>query len=121
MMDYRNIPQVIHGRYDILAAPKHAEALAKKMCCRLVMLEGAHFITRECGTELNSLLRAIIFPAQVLSQPRCWCWCYETASCCPADLRLQDAEACAVPGSRSLENMSRHTDSCAWLLCAAEP
>lgn len=58
--------QVIHGRYDILAAPKHAEALAKKMCCRLVMLEGAHFITRECGTELNSLLRAIIFPAQSL-------------------------------------------------------
>ena len=58
-------PQVVHGRYDILAAPKHAEALARKMCCRLVMVEGAHFITRECGTELNSLLRAIIFPAQV--------------------------------------------------------
>lgn len=57
---------MVHGRYDILAAPKHAEALARKMCCRLVMVEGAHFITRECGTELNSLLRAIIFPAQVL-------------------------------------------------------
>jgi hypothetical protein len=56
---------VVHGRYDILAAPKHAEALARKMCCRLVMVEAAHFITRECGTELNSLLRAIIFPAQV--------------------------------------------------------
>lgn len=56
---------MVHGRYDILAAPKHAEVLARTMCCRLVMVEGAHFITRECGTELNSLLRAIIFPAQV--------------------------------------------------------
>lgn len=43
----------------------HAEKLAHRMCCRLVMLEGAHFVTRECGTEINSLLRALIFPAQV--------------------------------------------------------
>lgn len=72
--------QVIHGRYDILAAPKHGEALAKKMCCRLVMLEGAHFVTRECGTELNSLLRAIIFPAQASAG----CCCV-ILTCCRLD------------------------------------
>ena len=80
---------MVHGRYDILAAPKHAEALAKKMCCRLVMVEGAHFITRECGTELNSLLRAIIFPAQVLVKCTGTWPCHAVTGCTVSQLLLE--------------------------------
>jgi len=55
------LKQVVHGRHDLLAAPKYSEWLAARLGCRCIMLQGAHFVSRECCTELNSLLRDIIF------------------------------------------------------------
>ncbi len=45
--------KVIHGTGDILAAPRHAARLAARLRCPLVLLEGAHFITRDCATEVR--------------------------------------------------------------------
>lgn len=58
--------QVIHGRSDILAMPKWSERMASRLNCPCTMLRGAHMVTRECGTEINALLRSIIFPPQGL-------------------------------------------------------
>lgn len=45
--------KVIHGTGDILAAPRHAARLAARLRCPLVLLEGAHFITRDCAAEVR--------------------------------------------------------------------
>ena len=45
-------------------------------------LQGAHFITRECSTELNSLLRGIIF----------------TQVCCGREVKLS---ICNVSGANA--------------------
>ena len=54
--------QVIHGRHDIVAPPKYGERLAGRMGCPCIILEGAHFLTRERGPAINALLRHIIMP-----------------------------------------------------------
>ncbi|KAK9819995.1 hypothetical protein WJX72_004920 [[Myrmecia] bisecta] len=51
---------VIHGRHDMLAMPYYAERLAHKLEAACVMLEGAHFLTRERGPEVNMLLKLVI-------------------------------------------------------------
>ena len=55
---------VIHGREDILAAPKYGEQLAQRLECPCMMLEGAHFVTRECGPEINLLLNHMVYHGQ---------------------------------------------------------
>lgn len=62
---------VIHGRYDILAAPKYGEQLATRLECPCMMLEGAHFVTRECGPEINLLLNHMVYHGQrIHANPR---------------------------------------------------
>jgi len=48
----------IHGRHDIVAAPALAARLAARMRAPLMLLDGAHFVTRECAGEVNALLLA---------------------------------------------------------------
>jgi pimeloyl-ACP methyl ester carboxylesterase len=50
----------IHGRHDVLAELKYAEALAHRLRAQLTVLDGAHFVTRECAHEVNLLLRTLI-------------------------------------------------------------
>lgn len=45
-----------------MALPKYGEQLAGRMNCPCIILEGAHFLTREHGTAVNALLKAIIIP-----------------------------------------------------------
>lgn len=52
---------VIHGRYDILAKPKYGEQLATRLECPCLMLEGAHFVTRESGPEINRMLKHMVY------------------------------------------------------------
>ena len=55
---------VIHGRYDILAKAKYGEQLATRLECPCMLLEGAHFVTRECGPEINLLLHHMVYHGQ---------------------------------------------------------
>ncbi len=55
---------IIHGRYDILAMAKYGEQLARRLECPCMMLEGAHFVTRECGPEINLLLTHMVYHGQ---------------------------------------------------------
>jgi hypothetical protein len=43
----------MHGKEDLVAECLHAEALAKRLGARLVLLQGAHFIPRECSYEVR--------------------------------------------------------------------
>ncbi|KAK9864731.1 hypothetical protein WJX84_003798, partial [Apatococcus fuscideae] len=52
---------VIHGRHDILAGPQFGEQLARRLGCSCIMLEGAHFVCRERGVEVNLLLHQMVF------------------------------------------------------------
>ena len=52
---------VIHGRHDQLASPKNAEKLAKRLRAPCILLEGAHFIVRECAGQINMLLAGLVF------------------------------------------------------------
>ena len=62
---------VIHGRYDLLAAPKYGEQLATRLECPCMMLDGAHFVTRECGPEINLLLNHMVYHGQrIHNNPR---------------------------------------------------
>ena len=61
---------VIHGRYDILAHPKYGEQLATRLECPCMMLEGAHFVTREAGPEINLLLKHMIYHGQRVYKTR---------------------------------------------------
>ena len=62
---------VIHGRYDILAMPKYGEQLATRLECPCMVLEGAHFVTRECGPEVNLLLNHMVYHGQrIHNNPR---------------------------------------------------
>lgn len=45
--------KVLHGLYDIVAAPRHAARLAQKLAAPLVMLDSAHFMTRDCVNEVS--------------------------------------------------------------------
>eukprot|EP01026_Neomeris_dumetosa_P047303 TRINITY_DN405_c0_g1_i1.p2 TRINITY_DN405_c0_g1~~TRINITY_DN405_c0_g1_i1.p2 ORF type:complete len:182 (+),score=20.88 TRINITY_DN405_c0_g1_i1:85-630(+) len=54
--------KVIHGRHDLVAHPRGAERIARKLKASAVMLEGAHFIPRECADEVNlQLLKMIVY------------------------------------------------------------
>lgn len=61
---------VIHGRYDILAKPKYGEQLATRLECPCMMLEGAHFVTRESGPEINLLLKHMVYHGQRVYKTR---------------------------------------------------
>lgn len=62
---------VIHGRYDLLAAPKYGEQLAARLECPCMMLDAAHFATRECGPEINLLLDHMVYHGQrIHNNPR---------------------------------------------------
>lgn len=61
---------VIHGRYDILAMPKYGEQLATRLECPCMMLEGAHFVTREAGPEVNLLLKHMVYHGQRVYRTR---------------------------------------------------
>lgn len=62
---------VIHGRYDILAMAKYGEQLARRLECPCMILEGAHFVTRECGPEINLLLNHMVYHGQrIHNNPR---------------------------------------------------
>jgi hypothetical protein len=48
-----NIPVLcIHGRHDIVAEPRFGEKLAASLAATMVLVEGAHFIPRECGHQV---------------------------------------------------------------------
>ena len=51
----------IHGRHDIVADPKFGEKLAAQLEATLVMLEGAHFVPRECGHQVRCIFGAGLF------------------------------------------------------------
>lgn len=52
---------VIHGRHDTLAEPRFGAQLAARLGAPFVLLDGAHFIVRECATHLNFIIRSIVF------------------------------------------------------------
>jgi pimeloyl-ACP methyl ester carboxylesterase len=63
----------IHGRQDIVADPGFGEKLAADLAATMVMLEGAHFIPRECGHEvcaccLPPCWLTFVKPARTLSR-----------------------------------------------------
>lgn len=51
---------VIHGRHDLVAQKKFGRRIAMSLGAQFVEVEGAHFITRECGTEVSKHLQLII-------------------------------------------------------------
>ncbi len=52
---------VIHGRHDIVTPPACGQRLAVKLKCPLVLLEGAHFLTRDQAPAVNQLLAGVVF------------------------------------------------------------
>ncbi|GLC54583.1 hypothetical protein PLESTB_000882000 [Pleodorina starrii] len=44
--------KVLHGSEDIVAEPRHARRLAGQLRAPLVMMDGAHFITRDCAVQV---------------------------------------------------------------------
>lgn len=50
----------IHGLHDLVARHKSAVKLAKRMAAPIVLLDAAHFVTRECQAQVNALLREVI-------------------------------------------------------------
>ena len=48
---------VLYGRRYILAMAKYGEQLARQLECPCTILEGVHFVTRECGPEIYLLLK----------------------------------------------------------------
>ncbi|KAL3134650.1 hypothetical protein ABBQ32_007659 [Trebouxia sp. C0010 RCD-2024] len=95
---------VIHGRYDILAAPKHGETLAARLECPCMRLEGAHFVTRECGPEINLLLNHMVYHGQrIRNNPRKY---LKPAGYIPVD--LQNGITLSGQGS---EQMTRPVDA----------
>ncbi|KAK9905015.1 hypothetical protein WJX75_007824 [Coccomyxa subellipsoidea] len=61
---------VIHGRHDILAMPHFGEQLAHKLRAPCIMLEGAHFLTRERGPEVNQLIKHVVMHGRRLQDTR---------------------------------------------------
>lgn len=52
---------VVHGRHDIVTPPVCGAKLAVTLKCPLVLLEGAHFLTRDQAPAINQLLAGIVF------------------------------------------------------------
>jgi hypothetical protein len=51
---------VLHGRHDLLADARWAERLAARLGCPALVLDGAHFIVRECAPHVNFVLRRML-------------------------------------------------------------
>lgn len=51
----------IHGRHDLVAEARFGERLAAQLEATLVLLEGAHFVPRECGHQVCSTLCSHVF------------------------------------------------------------
>jgi hypothetical protein len=45
-----------HGRHDIVSCPRQGEKLAAALVATGITLEGAHFLTRECGHTISLFL-----------------------------------------------------------------
>ena len=45
---------------------KYGEQLARRFECPCMILEGAHFVTRECGPEINLLLNHLVHHGQCI-------------------------------------------------------
>ncbi len=54
---------VLHGRHDLLASRAAGGRLAARLGAAYVEIEGAHFLTRERGPEVNALLAHAIWAA----------------------------------------------------------
>ena len=52
---------VIHGRHDIVTPHVCGANLAIALKCPFVLLEGAHFLTRDQAPAVNQLLAGIVF------------------------------------------------------------
>jgi pimeloyl-ACP methyl ester carboxylesterase len=61
---------VLHGRHDILATPRFGEQLARRLAAPCVLLEGAHFLTRERGPEVNQLIAHVLAHGRRLHSQR---------------------------------------------------
>ena len=48
----------------MLASLANAEALARRLRAPCVVLEGAHFLVRECAGQINALLAGLVFSHQ---------------------------------------------------------
>eukprot|EP00877_Chromochloris_zofingiensis_P007062 jgi/Chrzof1/2609/Cz11g22100.t1 len=55
---------VIHGRHDMLASHQNAEILAERLGAPCIILDGAHFIVRECAGQINMILTSLILGQQ---------------------------------------------------------
>ncbi|KFM27447.1 Epoxide hydrolase 4 [Auxenochlorella protothecoides] len=51
---------VIHGRDDIVAAPRHGAKLARRLRAPFLLLDGAHFVFREQATVVNGVLQNLL-------------------------------------------------------------
>jgi uncharacterized membrane protein YgcG len=47
---------VLHGRHDLLADARWGERLAARLGCPALVVDGAHFIVRECAPFINFVL-----------------------------------------------------------------
>lgn len=59
---------VIHGRDDIIAAPKYGQRLAARLHCPFLLLSGAHFVFRESAPLVNGIIRSLLQEDTPLSQ-----------------------------------------------------
>ena len=51
---------LMHGRHDLVAAPRYAAELASRLSSKVVMVDGAHFIPRECSDQVARALISVV-------------------------------------------------------------
>jgi hypothetical protein len=50
----------MHGTHDLVAAPRYAAELASRLSSKVVMVDGAHFIPRECSDNVARALISVV-------------------------------------------------------------
>lgn len=104
---------VIHGRHDIVTPPVCGASLAVKLKCPFVLLEGAHFLTRDQAPAINQLLAGIVFGevcflggavhaltgTYVHTEKAVGCWVVPANTCMPP---LIFAPCTGIPSSTTL-------------------
>lgn len=102
----------MHGRHDVVALARFAEQLAHRLGAPCLVVDGAHFIPRDCGHEVNVLLGAI-FSRKIKPFVQQSMWIEEhpptSLSGGGADGDGSDAAA-AAPGSSSSSSQQRGRD-----------
>ncbi len=64
---------VILGHHEVLPAPSHGKALAKRLHARLTMLEGAHPLhCAKCIGQTNLLLASLVLRQRHSTAVRNW-------------------------------------------------